>query len=685
MNNKSIEIPRAIFEKMFFQDGGQMDEKYRDLTGQYIHALPEQVEDMSNAEIETNEYVATDDTVKKAVGDTHEDGGMDVALNDGDKILSDYKKVGGELAQKLSKEYDIKVKATDTYAKALDKYLKKIGHTEATEEMESYVKKLDEQKLKVEDETTLALNSEVLMAEINEYGNKLGELEKPKQDMFNLLFFAQEATKEKETETDKKQDGGTINDLMSKYNISKERFQEMFQDGGQWYSQNQPMFSMLPGAQSQYPDYNALQKWIGEQDYKAEYPLGDVEQTALRFKDLADNAGVKYTDADFKDINSLNNLAGRIQKEVITNKPELAKHYGFNVEPTRQGLQYLVDKGYINPADYAIPMSGGKVARGSYDTLTTENERKLRGAIDALPYAVKGEYSVTNFNDNLAYFRGIKSKEQELSDTEYEAFIDKNKGKEVGAGYYQTDVPGVYVKPTKKGEAKAPATTPSPSETVLPPAEGALPPKAEDIEVQRKGLMLFPERMLQNPTFYAPMKFTPTIYGGERVEVSPNQALSEINRQQTATQNQIMQLPDAQRAATLASMDANAVMATSKAVSDAEKYNAQARERESYENAEVKTKQSLADAQSAAQYQQLMGRELEGFENKLAAINNIRFADQTSKWMAINQLNRQNALNSDVVFTGEGYEVAPYQLNPNFNTIPPTTKPKKKSGGRFKK
>jgi len=204
-------------------------------------------------------------------------------------------------------------------------------------------------------------------------------------------------------------------------------------------------------------------------------------------------------------------------------------------------------------------------------------------------------------------------------------------------------------------------------------------------------MMLMPERYLQPASMLAPAKFQPIIYSGERVEISPEQALNEINRASLSTQNQIATLPDAQRAATLDSMDANNASAISKVTSETERYNAMARERESYENAKVKTEQSVSDAKAAAQYQSLMGRELESFEKDLQAQDNIRFQDQFGKWSAINQFNRSNALNPDVQFTGEGYEIAAPQFTaaPDVSALTktetPKKKPKAKKGGRFKK
>lgn len=642
-----IEVSREVFEKIF-RKGGEM--KYKEMTNQFMQELPEHVKDIANAEIEKNEYLQTKGTVKKALGETHENGGIKTVLEEGDRVLSDFLKIGAELSKKLNKEYEIKTKATDTYAKVLDKYLKKIGHTEATEELEGAIKKLDTQKDKVKDEATLALNQDYLMNEIKEYGDELDSMEDIKTQMFTILYNAQEESKDKNKPKDK------------------------FQDGG-FYSNYNPLFTKNPGYEGK------LREWLGSQFQKAEYELGDIQNTAIRFKELADNAGVPTTEADFKDMNSLNNLAGRIQKQTIEKRPALAKHYGTLIYPTRAGLQQLVDKKIINPKDYGINLINGKVPRGSFDTLSEEQQATIQTKIQSLPQKDKDEYALTNYNDNLAYFRGIMSKEQYLPKAEFEKFLQENKGKEVGDGYYSTNIEGAYVKPY----SDIPASVKETAEKTLPDSALEIPQAEQKLQTKRPvSSILFPDKPYMMPDFQAPMKFQPKIYSGERVEISPEQALMERERSQMAIQQQLDQLPDAQRASTLASLDANNAANTSKIISETSRYNAQAKERESYEEAQARTRQSLADQQAGAQYQQLMGRELESYRNDLQNMYNSMYEEQKSKWEAINQYNRSNALNPSIVFDGQSYYVAPEALAQTQRRLE-ELKPKGKKGGRFSK
>ena len=686
-----IEIPASEFKKMFLQEGGQIQtaqkkEKYEDLTGQYIHPLPKQMEEEANAEIEVDEYVATQGVVKKAKGDTHEEGGTPVILNGGDKVLSDHLKVDKELAKKLSEQYNIKVTPFDTYAKVLDKYLKKIGHTEAVEEVEDYIKKLDLQKETVKDKSTLALNSEYLMDEINEENNKVQELEPQKNEMFELLYSQQEASKETEEKTNKMQNGGMIQDLMQKYNITPERVKEMFQDGGEPkidkfgkpipnLDKFQPAITMgkMAGTNRQYTpeEKQAILKY---------YSTGVPDKKSFeKLKNDLDNNTLVFNEALLKQLQTNKNIPLQKQSEVERGL------YGTQVPSEVQDYRFADEFKRITGRDFTGSVEDSKLW---YETIVPALEKE-GVKYDASPVTGKG---TTLFGNRYAGMPEFKKQMKAKQDYDLDVSIYRKsdpKEQQMIADSLGIDKSVLDAETSKitTGYINFKSENNTPTETPTPPSSTPLPastPEAQaEEEKRRMGLLLMPERMYQNPSFLAPMKFSPTIYTGERVEISPEQQLMEINRQQQATKEQLAQMPDAQRAATLASMDANLATASSKAISEAERYNAQAREKESYENAEVKTRQSLADNQSAAQYQQLMGRELAGFDANMQAQNNMRFQDQFSKWGYVNQINRQNAQFPDIQYTGSGYEVR----NPSdyIGNLLEQQKPQAKKGGRFNK
>ena len=106
MKTNKIEIPKDVFEKMFLQQGGERKAVHKELTGQVLNPLPENSAVEPNAEIEVHEFVKTQDGVKKALGEPHEKGGTPVKLEDGDRVLSDYLKVGGDFAKAVCRDED---------------------------------------------------------------------------------------------------------------------------------------------------------------------------------------------------------------------------------------------------------------------------------------------------------------------------------------------------------------------------------------------------------------------------------------------------------------------------------------------------------------------------------------------------------------------------------------------------
>jgi hypothetical protein len=622
---------------------------------------------MANAEIEDGEYVQDGEGVKYAEGAKHSEGGIPTQLENGARVLSDYKKVGKDLSKQFSEQLGFEVKASDTFATVLDKFNRKNGFDKKIKHLDEYSDKLEKQEKNVKHDATLALNKQILMEEAQEDTQKLQELVQQQEGLFNMLFEAQEASKGIKTEGNFMQQGGTVNDLMAKYNISAEEAMKLvpsFQKGstfndadlefqrmkGKGYEQSNPYFFQNPGREGR------LEDWVNSQMYKAEYELGDVEAKKQRFKDLADNAGVPYTDADFKDSKSIDAFSGKLQKFIIENKPELAVDYGKKVEPTRQGLQYLVDNKLIKPEDYGIKIVNGKVARGSYDTLTTDADKKLTEAIANLPQDKVKEYALTNYNDNLGYFRGIKTRDQELSEDEYNKFTSENNP--VGGGYYETKVPGVYVKPTKLGEPSTETPTTPVAETPMEIPTTPVVDVAQDKERNRLNFLNLPDQTPMLPwAMQAPAMLRQTIYAPRWNEISPEQQLTDIQRGRVATAEQMSFLPDSQQASSLFALDANAMSAQNKVRSETERYNQMARERTEAAEADQKTRQSAADVVAAQTYQQQLGNELESNEADWRSFYNRLQSNQLNNWMTVNEVNRANAFNPNIQQSTNGFEV----------------------------
>lgn len=671
----SISIPKNIFEQVFFQEGGQKNEIYKSLTGQFEFELPKN-SPIVNAEIEGGEHLKDSNGVRKALGKSHNEGGMSVHLENGARVISDHLKLGGEFARALKKEYDIDVKASDTYAKALDKYNKKIGLVKKTEEAEKTIKQLDEQKQGTKDEATLALNTEHLMNEIHEASKEIEPLEKKKEEMFNLLYTAQEDSKSKKENKDNfMQDGGSVQSLASKYNISEDKLKEIlpqYQDGkGNVYSPLNPNNPLFVGQTS----FDATQD--GRISNRYEDPSKFIKQTEVGTGYFGDV--VTYNSEDVQ--NQIKKLHPEIYSQYFKEgeiKPKDVK--GFQQAIKSKYEKILTDAEKIYPKDSKeIQTLKTNIAKDTF--LTDDSVKGLEGkfgnftstrpnfALNVLPKDVLLE--VKNAGINTA-------SELKKVFPEYHKQFVESKGLE--SDFWL-------------GEQSQASLTPvnQPTQIIEEITQPLTP--VEEARRSNTGMLLLPDQTpLSPPSMLAPAKFTPRVYGFEYAQISPEQQLSEISRSQLATQNQLAQLPDAQKAATLASMDANNAQNVSKIISDTNRYNAQAKERTDANQAQVMTQQSAADMSSASQYQQLMGREIEGYEADLQNYYNRLNENQLNNWKTIETINLSNAMNPNVQYTGSGYEVinTPTFTAPSITTpITPSTeqkkKPKKKSGGRFKK
>ena len=238
----------------YLKNGGKIEDFpiEKILTGEYATGLPEKEEEKGNAEVERDEYLQhPNGDVQKVVGETHENGGVKMQLDNGTRVISDNLEIGGDFAKFLRKEFDIDVLAKDTFANTLDKYTRKIGLKKLNEEQEQLFRKLKAQE-DTEDETTLKLNSLFLGEKIKEIEDKKLPLETQRKDFFDIVYDKQETHKDKEKVLEKFEDGGSYRTkeyraLLKKYNLTDKQANSliesysngntafdlpMFQDGG---------------------------------------------------------------------------------------------------------------------------------------------------------------------------------------------------------------------------------------------------------------------------------------------------------------------------------------------------------------------------------------------------------------------------------------------------------------------
>lgn len=181
-----------------------------DMTGEYIYPLPKSMEDAANVEIEKGEYVLTPDSVgpMEAKGNRHENGGTPVDLPEA-YIVSDYRKIDDEFASYVRENYGIKATSKDTYATLLDRYKKKIGLSDKYEDQERVYKRLEKNE-DVKDKNTSNLNASILSKYVNENQKEIDELEVQFRSFAEIVYGKQEESKRNEKMDAFFRDGGVV-------------------------------------------------------------------------------------------------------------------------------------------------------------------------------------------------------------------------------------------------------------------------------------------------------------------------------------------------------------------------------------------------------------------------------------------------------------------------------------------
>ena len=214
-----------------FKNGGQLKEE-EVLTGEKMQGASSNNQTVQkNAEVEDNEYIHSQDGSSiKVEGKKHEQGGEEVELKEGDRIISDNLKLKGDGAKEIKNQFDVKVKAKDTYAKAVDKIYNKIGLTKLINEEEKIIKKISEIEEKTKDETTQNLNYELLTKKLQEIQKQKQELEPQRQKALNTVFEMQEASKPKKDKEQESFEDGGIKQMADQYGIPYDRAKQLIEE-----------------------------------------------------------------------------------------------------------------------------------------------------------------------------------------------------------------------------------------------------------------------------------------------------------------------------------------------------------------------------------------------------------------------------------------------------------------------
>lgn len=479
------------------------------MTGEY--AVEEPNGAPITVEVEDGEYVKDNKTgeIKKVVGDSHEDGGVGMNLEDA-KIISNFTKVGADNAKQLSKEYDVKISSKDTFATVLDKITKKSGLEKLVEEEVKLTEQLEKVITNSElDENSQELNTQFLTGKMQEIKDKQIPLREYRSKAFEDVFSRQEKIPKKN------------GDLQVQY----------MQEGG-------------------YTN----------------------EDRRRRFRDWAQNMQAfgyqGNVDVQAKD---LNREAGRLQKWMVENKPELVVDY-FQTQPmTAKGVEIIKNQ-YPDAFKQA-----GIEANKQASQYTPQEKEALKGV---LGNELNNQFWLDQFNDEKYDWRGIL------------APVGSELQPVVGDNANQITTSAVL-------------PTPDNVEPTIADVANNAPQKEPTARQLAEGNFRF------QPLYMQPSAVQPVMLAGVqapnvrtdfvKTTVEPN--LVELARQSVATQEQLGFLPDSQRAAMLATSFAQNQSVANQAISQAEVANQQAENAARLQQANLDFKSDITNQQFRQDYQ----------------------------------------------------------------------------------
>lgn len=229
-----------------FQDGGGFQEN--PMKRQYDNAMPKNKEEEmlsvisgrttpesanGNSEIEQGENVNQNGIVTKAEGEKHSEGGTEVELEGGDRVLTDDIRIPSELRSKIAKELGVEVTHKNTFSEVLEKYKTKIGIRKLQKEQESVfedLKKYNEKEYKTlrQTDTTKQVNEQLISTKINDLQKEIEALQPQVADAFNKIYEAQEYAKTELSEKLRRKDGAKA-EIGEQF---EENTQYEFQNGG---------------------------------------------------------------------------------------------------------------------------------------------------------------------------------------------------------------------------------------------------------------------------------------------------------------------------------------------------------------------------------------------------------------------------------------------------------------------
>lgn len=555
-------------EQAFMQNGGRLKKKDENkiATGEYVGETPE---GDKVAELESGEFLKKpDETIQQVLGEKHSKGGVELTaeqLPDESKIVSDHLKVGKDGAKKFNDEYDLGVKSTNTYADVIDKFNRKTGLDKIVKEQEDLASKLQKQADKLLHnpnlEETIKMNIDFLTQEFQELEQEKLPIIEARKSFYEEVFNLQEVSKAGENAKEMFQNGGLYNGDMiveysKKYNLPEDKIKELlteYKNGGLKQYQR-------AGTVNVTSNTNTYSKNARDKQSANEEAYGIVRsQEALQ--NLYNNfPNIINSDPGFKNLisvdskgnvklkenvplNKQSEIVGNVQRLIDENMKDSAQTIinnpdSFNPDAVAEAQRYFTEETFLPNANSE-----------------TDQSRAIRGYDQKLGDFTSGRYSmqinlVTPEERQLLADNGILTVKQ-LKNSPLRAKLSAPSIKNLdNIEGLINDTAADYGIAEVTPESRPLATTPSPTNQT--------PSFSQNQEINTQGLLNLPDQTPLLPdSLQGALKINRRYDRIEAPLVSPDAQVNEIRRQEAAIMESLNSLPDAQRAAAIAQVQAN--------------------------------------------------------------------------------------------------------------------------------
>lgn len=610
----------------YLQKGGSVSVG-KFLSGKYIT-------DSSNptVEIEKSEQVLNSETgeVQKAIGETHENGGIKTNLPEGSQVLSDHTKIGAKNAKELSKELDMKVKAKNTFADVLDKYSKKIGVEKNIEEGEKLVNQTEE-TLKLEETDTKQINLDFIQQETARIEQEKEELNNQQQEAFKTIFDKQEAQKGSFL-----QEGGeTVTPATQEEEINPNDIVVQVQ---QAIAQGAPIEEIVNNLLSMgYSEDEASQ--IIQASQSEQQPQmqdgGTSGEPGARIGDflksanlIAQTKGVEPPKVDLTKGDLTKNWT-ELQNWFVKNAPEEVVSY-FEQQPiTNKGMEILLKNKKTELKNLGIDTNR------SPNSFTLEEKRAIQEAVP-----LDDKFILDQFADGKADYRFPQVSATSMSSiTPQSQAIAAPMVPPSGNGFQEQPITSQDIQtsdipqnPVQRGRNVIP---------MLPVVEGLTPsaaliPRADQVRFNR---------------------LEPTLR-------TPEASIAAINNQTNFVNQQAFQSNPNIAPFLTATNLGTTQQSVNKAIAETDAYNAEAVNRANTYNANIGDKEQLMNINLGQNYEQRLFKTIDNQEQAWSRYLVNKQLQNKQNWMDVNNLNLTNAMTPNYQTDGSNvYFSNPRQYN----------------------